>query len=67
MQTFLSPHSTQLGDGQGGNIDVAMALAQERGRREQEEKAKRDAVLQNFASRSGGGGPHGFGGGMGGM
>ena len=40
--------------------------AQEMGRREQEDKAKRDAVLQKFASRSGGG-PHGFGGGMGGM
>ena len=40
MQTFVSPHSTQLGDGQGGSMDVAMALAQEKGRREQEEKAK---------------------------
>ena len=67
MQTFVSPQSTQLGDGQGGNIDVAMALAQEKGRREQEEKAKLDAVLQKFASRGGGGGHHGFGGGMGGM
>ena len=67
MQTFMSPHSTQLGDGQGGNIDVAMALAQEKGRREQEERGKIDAVLYKFASGGGGGGPHGFGGGMGGM
>ena len=68
MQTFVSPQSTQLGDGQGGNIDVAMALAQEKGRREQEERGKIDAVLSKFASGGGGGGGHhGFGGGMGGM
>ena len=67
MQTFVSPQSTQLGDGQGGSMDVAMALAQEKGRREQEEKAKLEAVLQKFTSGGGGGGHHGFGGGMGGM
>ena len=67
MQTFVSPQSTQLGDGQGGSMHVAMALAQEKGRREQEERGKIDAVLHKFASGGGGGGHHGFGGGMGGM